>query len=80
MVKTNHIGLMVQLHSDVVVTYIESFGTETQKRRYLPGCVTGDLVVLVAKDPSMDNAHNAVSLYLIEADNPVLKKTIDLKN
>ena len=120
MVKTNHTGLMVQLHSDIVVPYIESFGTEIQKRRYLPGCVTGDivmavamtepnsgsdlasmtstaveeedqvvingaktfisngincdLVVLAVKDPSVDNPHKAVSLYLIEADTPGFKK------
>lgn len=48
MVKTNHTGLMVQLHSDIVVPYIESFGTEAQKRRYLPDCVTGDIIMAVA--------------------------------
>jgi acyl-CoA dehydrogenase len=48
MVRTNHTGLMVQLHSDIVVPYIDSFGTENQKRRYLPGCVTGDIIMAVA--------------------------------
>ncbi|GAB6906489.1 Acyl-CoA dehydrogenase domain protein [Desulfosarcina cetonica] len=48
MVKTNHTGLMVQLHSDIVVPYLDSFGTESQKRKFLPGCVSGDIVMAVA--------------------------------
>lgn len=48
LVKTNQTGLMAQLHSDVVVPYIESFGSEDQKKKYLPGCVSGDIVTAVA--------------------------------
>jgi acyl-CoA dehydrogenase len=46
--RTAHTGLAATLHSDVVVPYIESFGSETIKRRYLPGCVGGDTVTAVA--------------------------------
>lgn len=48
LVRTNQTGLMAQLHSDVVVPYIESFGSEQQKKKYLPGCVTGGIVTAVA--------------------------------
>lgn len=48
MTRTNHTGLATMLHSDVVVPYIQSFGTEAQKRKYLPGCVTGDIITAVA--------------------------------
>jgi len=48
LVRTNQAGLMAQLHSDIVVPYILSFGTEAQKMRYLPGCVNGDIVTAVA--------------------------------
>ncbi len=48
LVRTNHGGLMAQLHSDIVVPYILTFGTEAQKARYLPGCVNGDIVTAVA--------------------------------
>ncbi|MFP4452274.1 MAG: acyl-CoA dehydrogenase family protein, partial [Desulfobacterales bacterium] len=48
MAKTNHAGLAASLHSDVVVPYIESFGTESQKKKYLPGCVSGDIITAVA--------------------------------
>ena len=37
MARTNHTGLASALHSDVVVPYIESFGSEAQKKKYLPG-------------------------------------------
>lgn len=120
LVRTNQTGLLAHLHSDIVVPYIESFGSEQHKNNYLPGCVSGnivtavamtepnagsdlasmtttavdegeeiiingaktfisnglhcDLVVLAAKDPSVENPHKAVSLYLVEAETPGFKK------
>ncbi|MCG6909282.1 MAG: acyl-CoA dehydrogenase family protein [Deltaproteobacteria bacterium] len=41
-------GLAAGLHSDIVVPYIVSFGSEEQKKKYLPGCVSGDIVTAVA--------------------------------
>jgi alkylation response protein AidB-like acyl-CoA dehydrogenase len=46
--RTWHSGLMASLHSDVVVPYISSFGSDEIKRKYLPGCVSGDIVTAVA--------------------------------
>ncbi|MBM4271136.1 MAG: acyl-CoA dehydrogenase [Deltaproteobacteria bacterium] len=48
MTRTNHSGLAAGLHSDVVVPYITTFGSEEQKRRYLPGCVSGDIITAIA--------------------------------
>jgi acyl-CoA dehydrogenase len=48
LVRTNQTGLIAHLHSDIVVPYIESFGSEQQKKKYLPGCVSGDIVMAVA--------------------------------
>ena len=42
------IGFTVGLHSDIIVPYIVSFGSEEQKKRYLPGCVSGDVITAVA--------------------------------
>ncbi|MGP4105816.1 acyl-CoA dehydrogenase family protein [Virgibacillus sp. L01] len=36
------------LHNDIVIPYIESFGTEKQKQRWLPGAIRGDLVSAIA--------------------------------
>jgi len=120
LMRTNHAGLMAQLHSDVVVPYISSYGSNEIKRKYLPGCVSGDLVtaiamtepnagsdlaamsataeeegdrvilngtktfisngincdlvVVAAKDPSVDNPYQALSLYLVEQGFPGFKK------
>ena len=46
--KTNHYGLDAFLHSDIVVPYIDAYGTSAQKKRYLPGCVSGDIITAVA--------------------------------
>jgi acyl-CoA dehydrogenase len=122
--RTMQTGLAAGLHSDVVVPYIETFGSQEQKAKYLPGCVSGDcitavamtepaagsdvagmettavedgdeviingsktfisngvicdLVVLAAKDPSVENKHQAVSLYVVEAGTPGFEKGTQL--
>jgi alkylation response protein AidB-like acyl-CoA dehydrogenase len=41
-------GVAFAVHNDMVVPYISNLGTEEQKRRWLPKCVSGDLVVAIA--------------------------------
>jgi acyl-CoA dehydrogenase len=41
-------GFAMSLHSDIIVPYLHSFGTDEQKRRWLPGCASGDLVTAIA--------------------------------
>ena len=41
-------GLMAGLHSDIVAPYIHTFGDSEQKRKWLPGCVSGDIILAVA--------------------------------
>ncbi|MBU2550564.1 MAG: acyl-CoA dehydrogenase family protein [Proteobacteria bacterium] len=41
-------GFQVGLHSDIIAPYIDSFGTEEQKRKWLPGSCSGDIVLAVA--------------------------------
>jgi acyl-CoA dehydrogenase len=48
MARANFSGLTASLHSDIIVPYILSFGSEEQKQKYLPGCVTGDIITAVA--------------------------------
>jgi acyl-CoA dehydrogenase len=41
-------GFAMPLHSDIVVPYIHAFGNEAQKRRWLPGCASGEVVTAIA--------------------------------
>jgi acyl-CoA dehydrogenase len=41
-------GLVAPLHSDIIVPYIDSYGSEEQKMKWLPGCVTGDILTAIA--------------------------------
>jgi alkylation response protein AidB-like acyl-CoA dehydrogenase len=41
-------GLGFPVHTDVIVPYISSLGTDDQKRRWLPGCVGGELISAIA--------------------------------
>jgi alkylation response protein AidB-like acyl-CoA dehydrogenase len=46
--RTHQTGLAANLHSDIVVPYIESYATDEIKKKYLPGCVSGDIVTAIA--------------------------------
>lgn len=41
-------GLLAGLHSDIIVPYIHSFGNEEQKKQWLPGCASGNIITAVA--------------------------------
>ncbi len=47
LVKTNHTGLAAPLHTDIIVPYITAFASEDLKKKYLPGCVSGDIVTAI---------------------------------
>jgi acyl-CoA dehydrogenase len=38
----------IGLHNDIVVPYITAYGTEEQKQRWLPKCVTGEVITAIA--------------------------------
>lgn len=38
----------IGLHNDIVIPYIETYGTEEQKRRWLPKAVSGELISAIA--------------------------------
>ncbi len=41
-------GIGFGLHSDIVVPYIVNHGSEAQKDKYMPGCLSGDIVGAIA--------------------------------
>lgn len=36
------------VHTDIIVPYLSSLGTEEQKQRWLPGCVSGETITAIA--------------------------------
>jgi len=41
-------GIGFNLHSDIAVEYIVHHGSEDQKQKYLPGCLSGEIVTAIA--------------------------------
>jgi acyl-CoA dehydrogenase len=118
--RISEAGLAAPLHSDIIVPYINTYATDEQKQKYLPGCVSGDiitavamtepdagsdlasmtttavaegdvivlngsktfisnginsdLVIVAARDPLVENPHQAISLYLVESETPGFQK------
>ncbi len=48
MAKANFYGLSARLHSDVTVPYVVQLASEEQKKKYLPGCISGDILMAIA--------------------------------
>ena len=62
--------LNLTLHSDIVVPYLDSYGTPEQKRRWLPGCVRGDTITAVAMtEPGTGSDLQAVSTSAVRDGN-----------
>lgn len=38
----------IGLHNDIVTPYIHAYGTEDQKKKWLPGAITGDIISAIA--------------------------------
>ncbi|MEN6465465.1 MAG: acyl-CoA dehydrogenase family protein [Syntrophaceae bacterium] len=45
--RCNFSGLGIRLHSDVVVPYLLDYASEEQKLKYLPGCVSGEIITAI---------------------------------
>ena len=47
-IRAGSSGFALSLHNDIVVPYLEAYGTEEQRGRWLPGCASGDIVTAIA--------------------------------
>ncbi len=41
-------AMMISLHSDIVMPYLITYGSDEQKRKYLPGTISGDILLGIA--------------------------------
>ncbi len=41
-------GFAMSLHSDIIVPYLHAFGSDEQKKRWLPRCASGELITAIA--------------------------------
>ncbi len=71
--QTRITGLATPLHSDIVVPYISSFGSEEIKKKFLPGCVSGDIVTAVAMtEPGAGSDLSSIATTAVEEDEEVI--------
>ncbi|MFH0789040.1 MAG: acyl-CoA dehydrogenase family protein [Pseudomonadota bacterium] len=67
--RTNHTGLAAPLHNDIVVPYITAFASEELKKKYLPGCVSGDIITAIAMtEPNTGSDLAAIRTHFIEEE------------
>ncbi|MBW0435748.1 acyl-CoA dehydrogenase family protein [Leptospira yasudae] len=46
--KVGNSGFFISLHNDVIAPYISSYADDSQKKRWLPGCASGDSILAIA--------------------------------
>ena len=60
-------------HSDIMSPYIYSFGSEEMKKKYIPGCVTGDLIASIAMtEPDTGSDVAAITTTAVENGDEVV--------
>ncbi len=73
MAATDFTGLSASLHSDIVVPYIADYASEEIRQKYLPGCVSGDIVTAVAiTEPDAGSDISAMSTAAAEKGDEVI--------
>ena len=71
--RTYQNGLVASLHSDIVVPYITAFASDEIKRKYLPGCVSGDRIAAVAMtEPDAGSDLAAITTSAVEEGDEVV--------
>jgi acyl-CoA dehydrogenase len=59
-------GIGWSLHSDIAVPYLEKYGTEQQKKAYLPRCISGEIVTAIAMtEPGTGSDLQAVKTHAV---------------
>ena len=71
--RTNSAGLAAPLHTDIIVPYILAFASEEQKHKYLPGCVSGDIITAIAMtEPNTGSDLAAIKTTAVESGDDVI--------
>jgi len=71
--RTYQNGLVASLHSDVVVPYISAYASDDLKKKYLPGCVSGDIITAIAMtEPDAGSDLAGISTSAAEEGNAVI--------
>lgn len=71
--RTSQNGLVASLHSDIVVPYITSYASDDLKKKYLPRCVSGDIVTAVAMtEPGAGSDLASISTSAVEEGDEVV--------
>jgi len=71
--RTYQNGLAASLHSDIVVPYISAYASDDIKKKYLPGCVSGDIITAIAMtEPDAGSDLAGISTSAAEEGNAVI--------
>jgi acyl-CoA dehydrogenase len=71
--RTNSSGLAAPLHTDIIVPYILAFASEEQKHKYLPGCVSGDIITAIAMtEPNTGSDLAAIKTTAVEQGDEIV--------
>jgi len=73
LMRTNFCGLAAPLHSDIIVPYIMAFASEEQKHKYLPGCISGDIITAIAMtEPNTGSDLAAIKTTAVESGDEIV--------
>ncbi len=73
LVRANHNGLGPTAHSDMIIPYIDSFASEKNKKKFLPGCITGEIITAFAMtEPDTGSDIASITTTAVETGDEVI--------
>ena len=71
--RAGNTGFFISLHNDIIAPYISEYGNEEQKKRWLPGCVSGEKILAIAMtEPGTGSDLKSIRTTAVEKDDHFL--------
>jgi acyl-CoA dehydrogenase len=71
--RAGNTAFFLSLHSDIIVPYLTEYANESQKKRWLPGCVDGSIITAIAMtEPDAGSDLRGIKATAVEKDDHFL--------
>jgi acyl-CoA dehydrogenase len=71
--RVGNSGFFISLHNDIIAPYLDEYGTEEQKKRWLPGCASGEKILAIAMtEPNTGSDLKSIKTNAVEKEDHFL--------
>lgn len=71
--RVGNTGFFISLHNDIIAPYVLEYASDEQKKRWLPGCISGDKILAIAMtEPGAGSDLKGIRTTAVEMDDHYL--------